>query len=62
MKNEERMSLEQIRAFLKGNKAVDFNATNQGELYKRTARTLCAQQYPGLGRSEKGLGGATLQK
>lgn len=49
------MSREQIRAFLEANQAVDFKATSQGELYEWTARTLCAQEYAGLGRSDKGL-------
>jgi len=49
------LSLEQIRAFLEANEAVDFKATSQRELYEWTAGTLCAQEYAGLGRSGKGL-------
>jgi len=55
MKDGERMSLDQIRAFLEANKAVEFKATSQRELYEWTTRTLCAQEYAGLGRSDKGL-------
>jgi transposase InsO family protein len=55
MKDGERMSLDRIRAFLEANKAVEFKATGQRELYEWTARTLCAQEYAGLGRSDKGL-------
>lgn len=49
------MSLDQIRAFLDANKAVEFKASSQRELYEWTTRTLCAQEYAGLGRSDKGL-------
>jgi transposase InsO family protein len=55
MKDGERLSLEQIRAFLEGSEGVGFKAASQRELYEWTERTLCAQQYAGLGRSGKGL-------
>jgi transposase InsO family protein len=55
MKDGERLSLEQIRAFLGASEEVGFKATNQRELYEWTERTLCAQEYAGLGRSGKGL-------
>ena len=55
MKDGERLSLEQIRAFLAGSEEVGFKAANQRQLYEWIARTLCAQQYPTLGRSGKGL-------
>jgi transposase InsO family protein len=55
MKDGERLSLEQIRAFLEGSEEVGFKAASQRELYEWTERTLCAQQYAGLGRSGKGL-------
>jgi hypothetical protein len=45
MKDGERMSLEQLQAFLEGSEAFDFKAASQKELYEWTARTLCAQQY-----------------
>jgi len=53
--NGERMSLEQIQAFLGDSEAFDFKAASQRELYEWIARTLCAQEYAGLGRSGKGL-------
>jgi hypothetical protein len=55
MKDGERLSLEQIRAFLGASEEVGFKATNQRELYEWTERTLCAQEYARLGRSGKGL-------
>jgi transposase len=55
MKDGERLSLEQIQAFLKGSEDVGFKAASQRELYEWTERTLCAQQYASLGRSGKGL-------
>jgi transposase InsO family protein len=55
MKDGERMSLDQIRAFLEANTAVEFKASSRRELYEWTTRTLCAQEYGGLSRSGKGL-------
>ncbi len=55
MSDGERMSLEQIRAFLKGNEEVGFKASNRKQAYEWTQRTLCAQEYTSLQRSGKGL-------
>src|ERR1035438_627997 len=55
MKDGERLSLEQIRAFLEASGDVGFKSASQKGLYEWTERTLCAQEYAGLGRSEKGL-------
>ena len=55
MKNGERLSLEQIRAFPGASGEVGFKAANRRELYEWTERTLCAQEYASLGRSDKGL-------
>ena len=55
MENGERLSLEQIQAFLTGNEEIEFKASNRKELYAWTERTLCAQNYAGLHRSGKGL-------
>jgi DNA-binding MarR family transcriptional regulator len=55
MKNSERLSLEQMQAFLEGNEEVGFQAANRKELYEWTQATLCAQGYIGLRRSDKGL-------
>jgi hypothetical protein len=58
MKDGERLSLEQIRAFLTGSEEVGFKAANQRELYEWIGQTLCAQEYSTLGRSEPGTGDA----
>jgi hypothetical protein len=55
MKDGERLSLEQIQAFLGGSEEVGFKAASQKELYEWTERTLCAQEYSSLGRNGKGL-------
>jgi hypothetical protein len=55
MKDGERLSLEQIRAFLEASEEVGFKAASQKELYGWTERTLCAQEYGTLNRSGKGL-------
>ena len=51
----ERLSLEQIRAFLKGNEEVGFKASNGKQAYEWTQRMLCDQEYTSLQRSGKGL-------
>ena len=55
MKNSEQLSLEQIQAFLEGNKEVEFRAANRKELYGWMQATLCAQGYTSLPRSGKSL-------
>jgi len=55
MKDGERLSLEQIQAFLEGSEEVVFKAASQKELYAWTERTLCAQECMRLGRNGKGL-------
>ncbi len=55
MKDGERLSLEQIQAFVEGSEEVVFKAASQKELYAWTERTLCAQEYMRLGRNGKGL-------
>jgi transposase InsO family protein len=55
MKDGERLSLEQIQAFLAGSEEVGFKAASQKELYEWTERMLCSQEYAGLGRNGKGL-------
>ena len=45
MENTERLSLEQIRAFLKASEEVQFEATERAEIYGWVTRTLCHQQY-----------------
>lgn len=54
MENTERLSLEQIRAFLKASEEVQFEATNREEIYGWVTRILCHQQYWKQKRSAKG--------
>jgi len=51
----ERLSLEQIQAFLEGSQELQFEASDRQELYAWTERTLVQQEYGGLGRRDKGL-------
>jgi hypothetical protein len=51
----ERLSLEEMRAFLKGNQEVGFQASNRKQTYEWTQRTLCTQKYSNLPRHDKGL-------
>ena len=55
MKESEHLSLEEIRAFLKGNQEVGFEASDRKQAYEWTQRTLCAQEYMNLQRQGKGL-------
>ena len=52
---EERISLDEIRAFLTGSAGVEFKAANRRELYQWTERTLCGQEYLSLGKGDRGL-------
>jgi len=54
MENEERLSLEQIRAFLQGSGEVRFQAHNRRELYEWVNQTLRQQDYGRLKREGKG--------
>jgi transposase InsO family protein len=51
----ERLSLEQIRAFLEGSQELQFEASDRAERYQWVGRTLMEQEYAGLGREGKGL-------
>ena len=55
MQDGERLSLEQIQAFLEGSQELQFEASDRQELYAWTERTLVQQEYGGLGRRDKGL-------
>jgi hypothetical protein len=45
MKNIERLSLEQIRAFLQAREEVQIEATERVEIYGWMTRMLCHQEY-----------------
>jgi hypothetical protein len=51
----ERLSLEQIRAFLEASSELGFEAADRQERYDWMQRTLVEQQYAGLKREGKGL-------
>lgn len=55
MQNGERLSLEQIGAFLEGSTELEFQASHRRELYEWVGRTLVEQEYGRLGRAGKGL-------
>ncbi len=55
MENGEKLSLEQIRAFVEASEEVRFHAQDRGELYEWVNRTLQQQDYGRLKRGGKGL-------
>ena len=55
MEESDKMSLEQIRAFLEASGEVGFQAVDRGELYGWVQRTLCHHDYRQLPRGSKGL-------
>ena len=55
MPTSERLSLEQIQAFLEGSGEVGFKGQNREEVYGWVNRTLRQQRYEGLKRSGRGL-------
>jgi transposase InsO family protein len=55
MKNGERLSLEQVRAFLQASEEFRFEASKRKEIYDWVTRTLVEHEYHGQGREAKGL-------
>src|SRR5579864_690624 len=55
MENTEKLSLEQIQAFLQASQEVRFQATKREETYEWITRTLCYQEYGKQKREAKGL-------
>jgi transposase InsO family protein len=55
MKNGERLSLEQIRAFLEASEEFRFAASKRKEIYDWVTRTLVEHEYSGQGRAAKGV-------
>jgi transposase InsO family protein len=55
MKDGEKLSLEQMRAFLEASGEVCFRADHRGELYDWVQQTLRRQEYGGLKRRGKGM-------
>lgn len=62
MKNGERLSLEQIRAWLEASDSLRFEAASRAEVYDWVSQTLCQQEYWKQSRSAKGLVRAYLSK
>ena len=62
MTNGERISLEQIQAFLEGSGAVEFAAQNRTERYFWIERVLLGQEYKKLGKAAKGLVRGYIEK
>jgi transposase InsO family protein len=55
VRNGERLSLEQIRAFLEASEEIEFEAADRKEVYQWITRTLCEQEYWKQGRRVKGV-------
>lgn len=55
MQEGQRLSLEQIRAFLEGSQELRFEASDRAERYEWVGQTLVEQKYASLGREGKGL-------
>ena len=55
MHEGERLSLEQIQAFLEASEDLHFDGVDRAELYAWVGRTLIEQEYARLGREAKGL-------
>jgi transposase InsO family protein len=62
MQRSERLSLEQIRAFLGGSGEVGFKGENREEVYGWVNETLREQRYEELKRSDRGLVRCYLEK
>src|SRR6202521_5446634 len=55
MQNGERLSLEQIRAFLEASGEIEFDAANRREVYDWVTGALCEQEYWKQSRGAKGM-------
>jgi len=62
MKNGDRISLEQIEAFLEASGVVDFEAKNRTERYGWIEGVLRTQEYKTLGKAAKGLVRSYIEK
>lgn len=55
MQNVERLTLEQIREFVEGSRAIGFSAPKREAVYQFIERILKSQKYRRLGRGQKGI-------
>lgn len=62
MQTGQRVSLEQIRAFLEASEEVHFEAQDRDQVYSWVERTLREQNWSGLGRASRGLVRRYLEK
>ncbi len=62
MRNGERLSLEQIRAFLEATDEFEFKAAKRSEVYAWISQTLCEQEYWKQSKQVRGLVRQYLQK
>src|SRR6516225_4789103 len=62
MQNAENLSHEQIREFLRSSRKIEFAGCRRAEVYAWVERTLAAQGYGSLGKTERGLIRAYAEK
>lgn len=62
MQNAESLSQEQIREFLRSSREIEFAGCGRAEVYAWTERVLVAQEYGRLGKGERGVVRAFLEK
>jgi len=62
MQNAESLSHEQVREFLRSSRKIEFAGCRRAEIYAWVERTLTAQRYGSLGKSERGLIRAYAEK
>lgn len=62
MQNAENLSHEQIREFLQSSRKIEFAGCRRAEIYDWVERTLAAQRYGSLGKTERGLVRAYAEK
>src|SRR3989441_6045479 len=55
MQNTERLTLEQIREFVEGSRAIGFAAPKGQAIYEFIERILKSQQYRRINRGQKGI-------
>jgi transposase InsO family protein len=55
VRNTERLSLEQVRAFLEASEEIEFEAADREEVYEWITRTACQQEYWKQKRETKGM-------
>jgi len=62
MQNAAMLTQEQIQAFLKGSRTIEFEGQNRAELYNFVQRTLVGQEYARQGKKQRGAIRAYLSK